>query len=53
MTKVLDAASTEARARGIGAVRAMAEALDRDTDPKDRERGRRIAGLAAALLGEG
>jgi len=53
MAGVLATASPEARARGIGAVRAVADALDRDADPKERERGRRIQALADALFADG
>ncbi len=51
MTEVLASASTEESARAVAAVRALAGALERDADPRGRERGETIRALADALDG--
>jgi hypothetical protein len=53
IARALAAVSKEERARGIAAVRALADALDGGADPKERERERRVAGLADALVAGG
>lgn len=53
MAAVLATASSQERGRGIGPVRALAEALDGSSDPKERERRETIRALADALDGRG
>jgi hypothetical protein len=49
MAEVLAAQPNEARARGVGALHTLTESLDRGPDPRDRERGRKVAALVEAL----